>query len=77
LLKFYSDIQIGKTGVISLTSTAGQLRVRYPHLEDEIGRDLSSTPIFTSEHSRPFGTTLFVSRIAGVARFYAFKRRAV
>ncbi|RML80354.1 GGDEF domain protein, partial [Pseudomonas syringae pv. maculicola] len=45
LLKFYSGIQVGDTGIISLTSAAGQLRVRYPHLEAEIGRDLSSTPI--------------------------------
>ncbi len=45
LLKFYSDIKVGRTGIISLTSTTGQLRVRYPHLEQEIGRDLSSTPI--------------------------------
>ncbi|RMO06138.1 GGDEF domain-containing protein [Pseudomonas coronafaciens pv. zizaniae] len=77
LLKFYSAIQIGKTGVISLTSTAGQLRVRYPHLEGEIGRDLSSTPIFTSELDSPSGTTRFVSRIDGVSRFYAFKRSDV
>ncbi|WP_440092296.1 sensor domain-containing diguanylate cyclase [Pseudomonas syringae] len=77
LLKFYSGIQVGETGIISLTSTAGQLRVRYPHLEAEIGRDLSSTPIFTSERDKPSGTTRFVSRIDGIPRFYAFKRSEV
>lgn len=77
LLKFYSGIQVGDTGIISLTSTAGQLRVRYPHIEAEIGRDLSSTPIFTSERDKPSGTTRFVSRIDGIPRFYAFKRSEV
>ncbi|WZI44413.1 hypothetical protein RTZ60_001869 [Pseudomonas syringae pv. actinidiae] len=77
LLKFYSGIQVGDTGIISLTSTAGQLRVRYPHIESEIGRDLSSTPIFTSERDKPSGTTRFVSRIDGIPRFYAFKRSEV
>ena len=69
LLKFYSDIKVGQTGIISLTSTTGQLRVRYPHL--------SSTPIFTSKRGLISGTAQFVSRIDGVARFYAFKRSDV
>ncbi|EPF66478.1 Diguanylate cyclase (GGDEF) domain protein [Pseudomonas syringae pv. syringae SM] len=77
LLKFYSDIKVGRTGIISLTSTTGQLRVRYPHLEQEIGRDLSSTPIFTSKRGQVSGTAQFVSRIDGVPRFYAFKRSDV
>ncbi|RMU32966.1 Diguanylate cye [Pseudomonas syringae pv. primulae] len=53
------------------------MRVRYPHIESEIGRDLSSTPIFTSERDKPSGTTRFVSRIDGIPRFYAFKRSEV
>ncbi|RMO85904.1 GGDEF domain-containing protein [Pseudomonas syringae pv. philadelphi] len=77
LLKFYSGIQVGDTGVISLTTPAGHLRVRYPHLEAEIGRDLSSTPVFTTRRNESSGTAHFVSRIDGVARFYAFKRSDV
>ncbi|RMN74728.1 Diguanylate cyclase [Pseudomonas cannabina] len=53
------------------------MRVRYPHLEAEIGRDLSSTPVFTTRRNESSGTAHFVSRIDGVARFYAFKRSEV
>ncbi|MCF5699640.1 diguanylate cyclase, partial [Pseudomonas syringae] len=77
LLNFYSGIQVGDTGVISLTTPAGHLRVRYPHLEAEIGRDLSTTPVFTTRRNESSGTAHFVSQIDGVARFYAFKRSDV
>ncbi|TFZ32830.1 diguanylate cyclase, partial [Pseudomonas syringae] len=77
VVRFYADSEGGQTGIIRLTSNSGQWRVRYPQLEQEIGRDLSSTPIFRAERGRVSGTAQFVSRIDGVARFYAFKRSDV
>ncbi|CAM3234137.1 diguanylate cyclase [Pseudomonas floridensis] len=77
LLKFYSGIQIGNSGVISLTSAAGRLHVRFPYRQEDIGHDLSSTPIFSAYRSKEAGITEFVSRLDGVARFYAFKRSDV
>lgn len=74
LLKFYSNIQIGDSGVISLTTAKGQVHVRYPYREGDVGRDLSSTPIFNLYPDQRSGTTEFVSRLDGVPRFYAFQR---
>ncbi|MCF5705773.1 diguanylate cyclase [Pseudomonas syringae] len=77
LIKFYSGIQVGSSGVISLTSAIGRLHVRFPYRENDIGRDLSSTPIFGRYQSAHSGITEFVSRLDGVPRFYAFKRSDV
>ncbi|MCD5993424.1 GGDEF domain-containing protein [Pseudomonas sp. CDFA 602] len=77
LLRFYSGIQVGDTGVISLTSSTGQMRLRFPYREGDIGRDLSSTPIFSTYAHLPSGTAEFVSKLDGTPRFYAFARSDV
>lgn len=77
LLKFYSDIQVGNSGVISLTTSQGRLHVRFPYREGDIGRDLSSTPIFSLFPDKKSGSVDFVSRLDGVPRFYAFQRSDV
>ncbi|MFJ4142881.1 diguanylate cyclase [Pseudomonas sp. NPDC089734] len=74
LLRFYSNIQVGEQGVISLSSTQGRLLVRYPFSEPDIGRDLSSAPIFVKARNSVSGTADFVSNVDGVRRMYAFKR---
>ncbi|WP_224795628.1 GGDEF domain-containing protein [Pseudomonas fluorescens] len=74
-LKLYRTIHVGQFGAISLTSSDGRLLVRYPFQEQDIGRDLSTAPIF-SEYLRntSAGTVGFASKVDGVHRIYAFKR---
>lgn len=74
LLKFYSNIDVGHTGVISLSSSQGRLLVRYPFHETDINRDLSSAPIFAKTRKELSGTAEFISNVDGVDRLYAFKR---
>lgn len=73
LLKFYSGMQVGQTGVIGLLSASGHLHVRYPHHPEDVGRDLSHSPIFFGSRSSPTGRTEFTSLLDGVRRVYAFK----
>ncbi|MBX8496828.1 sensor domain-containing diguanylate cyclase [Pseudomonas cichorii] len=74
LLNFYSNIDVGHTGVISLSSSQGRLLVRYPFREADINRDLSSAPIFAMTRKNLSGTAEFISNVDGVDRLYAFKR---
>ncbi|RMQ40861.1 Diguanylate cye [Pseudomonas cichorii] len=74
LLKFYSNIDVGQTGVISLSSSRGGLLVRYPFREEDINRDLSMAPIFAMTRNKLSGTAEFISNVDGVLRMYAFKK---
>ncbi|WP_249674046.1 sensor domain-containing diguanylate cyclase [Pseudomonas abieticivorans] len=74
-LKLYQSIQVGKLGAISLTTSSGQVLVRYPFREQDIGRDLSSAPIFNDDlRQARSGTTRFASKVDGIKRLYAFKK---
>lgn len=75
LLGFYKRIHVGDTGVISLTSSQGRLLLRYPFHEADIGRDLSSAPIFAQAlEEQDWGTADFASRVDGMRRLYAFRK---
>jgi diguanylate cyclase (GGDEF)-like protein len=77
LLSFYKSIEVGQTGVISLTSDQGRLLLRYPFHEEDIGRDLSSAPIFAQALADTrSGTADFISKVDGVRRLYAFRKSA-
>ena len=75
LLGFYKRIHVGDTGVISLTSSQGRLLLRYPFNEADIGRDLSSAPIFAQALAQQdWGTADFASKVDGMRRLYAFRK---
>lgn len=74
-LNLFGKIDVGQEGAISLTYIDGQLLVRYPFREQDMGRSLSTTPIFKQYlHDHSVGTASFASRLDGVERFYAYRK---
>lgn len=74
-LGLFGKIDVGQEGTIGLSHTDGTLLVRYPFREQDIGIDLSRSPIYTKylvDHSD--GTATFTSSIDGVERRYAFHK---
>lgn len=74
-LGLFGKIDIGKQGVISLATASGQLLVRHPFREQDIGQDFSRSPNFLRFYSGlKSGTASFHSGIDGTERLYAFWR---
>ncbi|WP_155293413.1 sensor domain-containing diguanylate cyclase [Comamonas testosteroni] len=72
-LGLFGKIDIGKQGVISLATTNGQLLVRYPFSEKNLGQDFSRSPNFLRYFSGlKSGTASFRSGIDDTERLYAF-----
>lgn len=46
-LRLFGKIDIGRTGAIGVATSSGQVLVRYPFRESDMGRVLSRSPIFT------------------------------
>ena len=73
-LGLFGEIDIGKQGVISVTTANGQLLVRYPFSEKNLGQDFSRSPNFLRYFSGlKSGTASFRSGIDGTERLYAFR----
>ena len=73
-LRLFGKIDIGEQGAIGLATTGGQLLVRYPFREQDLGRDFSRSPNFLRHYSSlKSGTASFESGIDGTERLYAFK----
>ncbi len=74
-LRLFGKIDIGEQGAISLGTASGQLLVRYPFREQDIGRDFSGSPNFRRHYSGAMaGSASFASSIDGLVRIYAFRR---
>jgi diguanylate cyclase (GGDEF)-like protein len=74
-LDLFGKIDIGKQGVIALATARGQLLVRYPFREQNMGQDYSRSPNFLRYFSGlASGTATFHSGIDGTERLYAFRR---
>lgn len=74
-LELYRNIEIGQSGVISMASASGRILARYPFQQQDLGRDVSSAPIFSKTMSDiSSGIVVFDSRSDGVRRRYAFKK---
>ena len=43
--KFFASIALGKDATISMFQTDGTMMARYPHIDEPIGQDFSSTPL--------------------------------
>lgn len=73
-LHLFGKIDVGEQGSIGLATTGGQLLVRYPFREQDLGRDFSRSPNFLRYYSNlKSGTASFESGIDGTERLYAFK----
>lgn len=74
-LKLFGKIDIGSSGVIALTSNTGQLLVRYPFREQDVGHDFSKSDNFRKHYLHAAsGTATFRSGLDGTERLYAFRR---
>ncbi|PIG09138.1 diguanylate cyclase [Comamonas sp. 26] len=73
-LGLFGKIDIGKQGIISLATASGQLLVRHPFREQNLGQDFSRSPNFLRYYSGlKSGTASFRSEIDGTERLYAFR----
>ncbi|GAB7530272.1 sensor domain-containing diguanylate cyclase [Pseudomonas sp. 3A(2025)] len=74
-LDLYGKIDVGDDGAISLTYASGQLLVRYPFREQDMGKDFSQSPGFKKYFlDRDSGTASLTSTLDGVERLYAFRK---
>ncbi|UVH58595.1 diguanylate cyclase [Variovorax paradoxus] len=74
-LQPFGSIDIGSSGAISLATTSGQLLVRYPYREQDVGRDFSKSPNFLRHYADvASGTASFRSSLDGIPRIYAFRK---
>jgi len=74
-LRLFGKIDIGKTGAIGVATSNGQVLVRYPFRESDMGRVLSRSPIFTRYlESATVGSATFASSLDGIERIYAFRK---
>jgi len=74
-LNLYDSIDMGKNGIINLTSSAGQIIVRHPFHDTEVGTDISSGEVFALlTPGVASGTATIRSFIDNVVRIISFHR---
>ncbi|KRD27029.1 diguanylate cyclase [Acidovorax sp. Root267] len=74
-LELFGKIDVGTQGAIGLSTTGGQMLVRYPYREQDMGRDFSKSPNFQRFYSGAVsGTAAFKSGIDGTQRLYAYRK---
>ena len=74
-LELFGKIDVGDQGAIGLSTTGGQMLVRYPYREQDLGRDFSKSSNFQRVYSGAIsGTASFKSGIDGTQRLYAFRK---
>lgn len=74
-LDLFGKIDVGENGTISLAYTNGQLLVRYPFREQEMGRDFSQSPVYKKHfQGRSSGNATFTSSLDGVERISSFRQ---
>ncbi|EPN53526.1 diguanylate cyclase, partial [Pseudomonas syringae pv. actinidiae ICMP 19096] len=74
-LRLFGKIDIGQDGAIGVSYTDGTLLVRYPFREQDMGRNISTSPIYAKYLiDQPVGTASFTSSLDGVERLYAFRK---
>ncbi len=74
-LDLFGRIDVGENGSISLALSNGQLLVRYPFRDQDVGRDFSRSPVFREYfEDRKEGTAVYASSLDHIERFAAFRR---
>ncbi|HVJ52629.1 MAG TPA: PAS domain S-box protein, partial [Aliidongia sp.] len=75
--RFYDTFDIGQDGVILLASDDAKLLIRRPYVEANVGRDVSTGPLFQDlAQDGPIGTAWHVAKTDGVARVYSRRHLA-
>ncbi|WP_276487076.1 sensor domain-containing diguanylate cyclase [Ectopseudomonas mendocina] len=75
-LQLFGSLDLGRQGVMSLSTSDGILLFRQPFREQDVGLDWSSSPIFQMLRERDHALTTQISRLDGVERLYAFRRNS-
>jgi diguanylate cyclase (GGDEF)-like protein/PAS domain S-box-containing protein len=71
----YDGLKIGGNGVVALTTTeTGQILVRRPFVESNVGRDISKGGIFRALKKSPKGTNERTSDTDGVLRLNSYEQ---
>ncbi|MGM9486739.1 cache domain-containing sensor histidine kinase [Ideonella sp. YS5] len=73
LTRFYSGVDLGAQGAITLVGYDGVVRARATHDDKRASQDLSQAPLFRQAMQRKIGTWRAVSSIDGVERLWAFR----
>ncbi|AZF20984.1 sensor domain-containing diguanylate cyclase [Pseudomonas sp. R3-52-08] len=74
-LRVFGTLDVGQDGAIGLSYTDGTLLVRYPFREQDMGRNFSTSPIYSQYLvDRSVGTAAYTSSLDGVERLYAFRK---
>lgn len=74
-LDLFGRIDVGEKGSISLALSNGQLLVRFPFREQDVGRDFSRSRVFREYfQDRKEGTAVYASSLDHIERFAAFRR---
>lgn len=74
-LNLFGKVDVGKEGAISLVTTSGQLLVRYPYREQDVGRDFSKSPNFVRYYAgATSGMAITRSGLDGTERIFAFRK---
>ncbi|MDX2217661.1 MAG: ATP-binding protein [Burkholderiales bacterium] len=71
---FYSDVNIGRRGTITLVGEDGVVRARLMGGEATTGQDISKGTVFRSMIREGTGSIVAASGIDGVERIYAYRR---
>ncbi|MGB0127221.1 MAG: ATP-binding protein [Rhodocyclaceae bacterium] len=70
---FYSDVDLGKRGLVSLIGLDGVIRARRSGENRAVGQDVTDGPLFRELENRPQGSTVFESQIDHVKRFTSYR----
>ncbi|MBV7539672.1 sensor domain-containing diguanylate cyclase [Acidovorax sp. sic0104] len=74
-LEQFGKVDVGTQGAIGLSTTEGQMLVRYPYREQDMGRDFSKSANFQRFYTGAVsGTASFKSGIDGIQRLYAYRK---
>lgn len=73
--QFFTTFDVGNEGIIILAYADGTVLARKPYAEADVGRDISSFPLFKDHLPRaPIGSFEYVSGFDGVERLGSYRR---
>jgi len=73
LTRFYSEVDLGRHGAITLVGYDGVVRARATPDGGQGAQDISANPLFQEAMKRKSGTLIATSRIDGVERVWSFR----
>lgn len=73
LTRFYSDVDLGKQGAITLVGFDGVIRARATHESVQTAQNMSDSPLFQESLKLKAGTVRATSRIDHIERIWAFR----